>query len=310
MIKLFIVILNWNNADDTLACVESVEKAARRNFGLRIVVVDNASDDESLDRLKKLEVDERGIKLIRNSQNLGFAEGNNIGIKYAVGRKADLIIILNNDTRVKDDFLSRSVEFMSKHSDVGVMSPKIYFERGYEYNKKLYKEDDLGKVFWYAGGIIDWRNILGKNRGVDEPDRGQYETVAECDFATGACSVFRKEALEDVGFYDKRFYMYLEDVDISLRLKKAGWKVKYNPQAVIWHKVAGSSRIGGDLNDYFITRNRLLFGLRYASLRAKLALARESLRLAFLGRAWQRKGVLDFYLRRFGKGSWRGKANY
>jgi len=98
--------------------------------------------------------------------------------------------------------------------------------------------------------------------------------------------------------------MYYEDIDLSMRIKKAGFEVLYIPSANVWHKVAQSSGIGSGLNDYFITRNRLLFGMRYAKLRTRFALYRESLRFLLSGRVWQRKGVLDFYLGRLGKGSW------
>ena len=98
--------------------------------------------------------------------------------------------------------------------------------------------------------------------------------------------------------------MYLEDADLSLRMRRAGWKVLYTPYGHLWHKVAQSSGIGSDLNDYYITRNRLLFGMRYASLKTRLALYKESLRFLLDGRDWQKKGVMDFYLGRFGKGSW------
>ena len=105
--------------------------------------------------------------------------------------------------------------------------------------------------------------------------------------------------------YDKRYFAYLEDADLSQRIREAGWKVLYSPNAHLWHKVAQSSGIGSDLNDYFLTRNRMLFGMRYASLRTRFALLRESLRLLVNGRKWQRIGIRDFYFGRLGKGSWR-----
>lgn len=99
--------------------------------------------------------------------------------------------------------------------------------------------------------------------------------------------------------------MYFEDVDISVRFRKAGYRILFNPKGIVFHKVSQSSGIGSDLNDYFITRNRLLFGIRYAPLRSKLALIRESVKLLVSGRKWQKIGVLDFYRRNFGRGSWR-----
>ena len=94
-------------------------------------------------------------------------------------------------------------------------------------------------------------------------------------------------------------------LDVEPAYRDAGWKVLYSPKGHLWHKVAQSSKIGSDLNDYFIHRNRLLFGMRHAKIRTPFALYKESLRLLLNGRKWQRQGVIDFYLRRFGKGSWK-----
>lgn len=153
-------------------------------------------------------------------------------------------------------------------------------------------------------GDIDWANVYGTNHGVDEVDRGQYDKTKETDFATGSCMFLRCKALDDVGLLDEKYFMYFEDADLSQRMEKSGWKILYAPKATLWHKVAQSSAIGGELNDYYITRNRLLFGMRYAPLRTKFALVRESIKLAITGRKWQRVGARDFYLGRFGKGSW------
>ena len=162
----------------------------------------------------------------------------------------------------------------------------------------------MGKVIWYSGGEIDWGNVYGKTRGVDEVDGGQYDTMEKTDYATGTCMFIRAKVLKDVGLFDEKYFMYYEDTDLSMRLIKSGYGVFYVPSSVIWHKVAQSSGIGGDLNDYFITRNRLLFGIKYAPLRSKIALIKESLRFTISGRKWQRTGVHDFYLRKLERGSW------
>lgn len=112
----------------------------------------------------------------------------------------------------------------------------------------------------------------------------------------------RREVLEEIGFFDERYFLYLEDADFSQRAKRKGWKILYWPRAILWHKVSQSSGIGSQLNDYYITRNRLLFGMTYAGVRAKLALLKESVKLMFVGRKWQRAGVADFYMGRFGHG--------
>jgi len=308
--KIFIIILNWNRAQDTIKCLSSVRKLKIINYILRIVVVDNASKDNSIELINESIKSIKGTKsikgiLIRNKENLGYAAGNNVGIKYALGKGADYVMVLNNDVRVHPASMIRIIEAAKKQSNFGAASPKIYFEKGFEFHKERYKKTDLGKVIWYAGGEIDWNNVYGKPRGVDEIDIGQYEKVSETDFATGTCIFMSRKALEKVGLFNEKYFMYYEDTDLSLRIKKTGFKVLFIPEAIVWHKVAQSSGIGSDLNDYFTTRNRLYFGLKYARLRTRFALYRESLRMLFRGRKWQSRGVIDFYFGRFGKGSWK-----
>lgn len=309
MFKIFIIILNWNRAYETIECLKSIQKLKIKDFLLEVVVVDNASKDGMIEIIRKNVRSITGIrgirgKIIENKENLGFAGGNNVGIKYALENKADFVLILNNDTIVDKNLIIGLLETAKKYPKAGAISPKIYFAKGYEFHKDRYKDQELGKVIWYAGGKVDWKNVYGTNRGVDEVDKGQYEETEETDFATGACMFLNTKALREVGFFDEKYFMYFEDVDLSQRMKKAGWKVFYTPYAYLWHKVARSSSVGGNLNDYYITRNRMLFGLRYAPVRTYLALIRESIKLLATGRKWQRIGILSFYLKNFGKGGY------
>ena len=307
MDKVSVVILNWNKPDLTLDCLNSLSKIRTKGFELETIVVDNASSDDSVKKLKKTSHKKlrKNYKLIVNEKNIGYAEGNNAGISEAVKGGADYVLILNNDTEVKKDLIAQLLMVAKDKPLAGMIAPKIYFAKGYEFHKERYKKSELGKVIWAAGGEIDWNNIYGTNRGVDEVDEGQYDKVESIDFASGACVLLKSEALRDTGYFDKRYYMYLEDLELSVRMKKHGWSVVYAPKAIMWHKVAQSSGIGSDLNDYFISRNRLMFGLQYASFRTKLALLRESMKFAIWGRKWQVIGVLDYYFRRFGRGSWK-----
>lgn len=308
--KVSIVILNWNRKKETIECLKSLKELRITNYELEIVVIDNGSTDGSVEAIRKGIAgitSTTGItgELVRNRKNLGFAGGNNVGIRYALHNGADFILILNNDTLVDKNLLVYLIKAAEKYKNAGIFSPKIYFAPGFEFHKKRYSKKDSGKVIWYAGGVINWENVLGENRGVDEVDRGQYSGVEETDFATGAAMFIRREVLQTVKLFDERYFMYLEDVDLCQRVKNYDWKVLFVPDAVLWHKVAQSSGIGSDLNDYYITRNRLLFGVRYAPLRSKIALLRESIRLLFSGRKWQKRGILDFYLGRFREGNFR-----
>lgn len=300
MKKVSLVILNWNGARDTLECLETVRKLNTKEFSLNVVVVDNWLKSDSIDVLKKI----KDIKLIINKKNLGFAAGNNVGVKYAFRKGADYVVIMNNDIYLEKNSIHELFKLIDSDKKIGAVSPKVYFAKGFEF-KKRYKKEELGKVFWYAGGIIDWDNVYGSTRGVDEVDRGQLDEVGETEFVTGTCMIISKEIYKKVGAFDEKYFMYYEDTDLSQRIKRAGYKVVFDAKSVIWHKVAQGSGIGSELNDYFITRNRMMFGMRYARLRTKLALFRESLRLLISGRKWQRIGIRDYYLLRFGKGSWK-----
>jgi len=300
--KVTIVILNWNRKEDTAQCLKSLRRISTRGFQLSIIVVDNGSTDSSVEALGK--ITNIAFKLIENRTNLGFAEGNNIGIKFALEDAADYVLILNDDTLADRDLIVQLIKSAEGGKRVGIITPKIYFAPGFEFHKDRYPKQVLGKVIWSAGGKIDWDNIYASNFGVDDVDRGQYDEEKETDFATGACMFIKRKTLEEIGLFDPKYFAYMEDTDLSQRAKKAGWKIVYAPRAYLWHKVAQSSGIGSNLNDYFLTRNRMLFGMRYASARTKFALFRDSLKLLAMGRKWQKIGIRDFYLRRLGKGSW------
>ncbi len=242
--------------------------------------------------------------LIQNKENLGFAGGNNVGISYALRQKSDYILILNNDT-VLDSHLIVDLLDAAKRNKDAIITPKIYFASGYEFHSDRYSPNERGRVIWSVGGVIDWNNIYGFNRAVDEVDTGQFEDEVEVDFASGACMFLSAKVIERIGLFDEKYFLYFEDTDLCTRAKRIGIPTIYTPKAHLWHKVSQSSAIGGNLNDYFITRNRLLFADRYASLRTRFALLRENVRFSISGRIWQRIGVRDFYLRRFGKGSWK-----
>jgi GT2 family glycosyltransferase len=302
--KIYVVILNWNGAEDTLSCLKSLDGIKISNFEITSLVIDNASSDESIDKIEKYKPENCHLQIIKNKINLGFAAGNNIGINYALSCGADYIFILNNDTQVDKNIIEQFLFSVKKYDGIGIFSPKIYFAKGYEFRKK-YRPQDLGHVIWSAGGKIDWNNVYASNFGVDEVDRGQFDKNMKTDFATGAAMFVKAEVFRQVGTFDEKYFMYFEDVDFCERYKRKGGSVMYLESAYLWHKVAQSSAIGSELNDYYITRNRLLFGVKYASFRTKLALMKESVKLLLRGRNWQKKGVVDFYSCNLYKGSWK-----
>lgn len=302
MTSVAIVILNWNGWKDTVECLKSINDLNTKNYKLQIIVVDNGSTDESLKELSKIK--NKNLEIIETGKNLGFAGGNNVGIKKALEDKYDYIMVLNNDTILEPNMLVNLVSKMEEHPEIGASSPKMYFAKGFEFHKDKYKASELGNVIWYAGGDIDWNNVYGSNHGVDEVDKGQFDNDQETTFASGACLFLKAESLKKAGVFDEKYFLYLEDTDLCMRIRRAGFKIYLIPSSVLWHKVSQSSGIGSNLNDYFITRNRLLFASQYANLRANIALFRESIRFLYNGRLWQKRGVIDFYTHKFGKGSW------
>lgn len=298
MQKIFISILNFNGRNNTADCLKSLSSIKKDGLDVQILIVDNASSE----KLELPDLPNLNTRIIYNKKNLGFSGGHNVGIKYALENYADYVLILNNDTIVDENLI---VELVKSSATAGIVAPKIYFAKGYEYHKDRYNEKDLGKVIWFAGGEMDWKNILAKHRGVDEVDHGQFDKVQSTEFASGCCMLVKREIFEKVGLFDEKYFLYFEDNDLCQRSKHSKVTILYNPKAVLWHKNAGSAGgSGSELQDYYITRNRLLFGLKFASFRSKVSLIRESLRLLGSGRYWQKRGIADFYLGKFGRGSY------
>lgn len=301
MLKIAIIILHFNNQKLTDDCLSSVKKLSVKNFKLETIVVNN-NPQEEIGSLKKKY---REVIFLEAKENIGFSGGNNLGLKKALKNGADFIFLLNNDTLLSENLLMELLKIAKGDKQIGILAPKIYFAPGYEFHRDRYQEIQRGKVFWYAGGLLDWQNIIASHRGVNEVDHGQYDQIVPTDFASGCGMLVKKEVFQKIGFFDERYFLYLEDVDFCQRALRAGFKIVYVPQARLWHLNAGSSSVGGSLHDYYLTRNRLLFGFKYASLRTKISLVKESLRLFFSGRHWQKIGIRDFYAQKFGQGSFK-----
>jgi len=303
MIKVAIVLLNWKQPKLTIQTLESLLKMKSKSFDYQILLLDNHSPDDSLKILKEKYSKNKKIRIIDTGDNLGYV-GNNVGLKISLKENFDFSLLINNDVLVDPDFLE---ELIKESNNYHLLQPKIYFAPGYEFFKNKYSKKEIGRVIWSAGGQIDWNNIYGSNFAVDEVDNGQHDQIkTDLDFLTGCCLLINNKVLNKIGLLDEKYFMYFEDVDFCQRAKKAGFKLAYIPKSKIWHLNSGSSKSGGDLHDYFITRNRLLFALRYANLRAKFAVFRESLRFLIKPVSkWQRQGIIDFYLNKFNKGSWK-----
>lgn len=297
MKKVAVIIVNWNGKDDTVVCLDSLKQMDTRRVDIELVVVDNGSTNDSV---KVISAKHPQVTLLATGKNLGFTGGSNIGIRHAVSRGAEFVWLLNNDTIVHPDALQLVDAF--DYDSVGVAGSKIYFAPGHEYHKERYAKSERGKIFWYAGGLVDWDNLYASHRGVDEVDRGQFDVEIDTPFVTGCSLMIRRSVIEKIGLLDDRFFAYLEDVDYSLRARSAGWRVMYYPKSMLWHVNAGSSGgAGSPLHEYYLTRNRLLVGMRYAPVRTKFALLRESGRFLVDGPPGKRKAIVDALLGKWGK---------
>lgn len=277
-----------------------------KTFSRHFYVIDNHSEDGSYQQFHHSFSKKSDFTLLEASANLAYVGGNNLGINRALNDHCDYILIINNDVLVNPRFLIHLIDFCSSNESVGVVGPKIYFAPDHEFHHNRYSDNDRGKVIWSAGGSIDWKNVYCQNIGIDEVDSGQYNDNTDVDFLSGCCQLIKADVFRHIGLLDNNYFMYLEDVEFCQRAKKAGYQVSYVPDSFIWHINAGSSRAGGGaLHDYFLTRNRLIFGLKYAPVRTKIALIKQSLGILLGGTMWQKKAIIDYYLHRWGRGSWR-----
>ena len=301
MTKIAIIILNWKQPKLTVETITSVLKINHPSFNYKIVLVDNGSPDDSFKIFNQKYKKNKSIKIINTKENLGYI-GNNSGINYALENNFDFIILLNNDVVVDPNFLE---ELLKESNNYDILGPKIYFAPGFEFHKDRYQKKDLGKIIWSMGGKMDWNNIYGSNVAIDKVDRGQFEKINEnIDFIIGCCLMASRGVFKTIGFLDKNYFMYLEDVDFCQRAKKSNLKLACIPKSIIWHINSGSSKSGGDLHDYFITRNRIYFAYKYASLKTKFAIFRESIKMLFSQSKWQKQAIIDLYKHKMNKGSW------
>ena len=293
MTKVAIITLNYNGKENPLELLGSLKSLKQDGLEVKIIIADNGSNDGSVSAIRKKFKD---VDILQTGQNLGYAGGFNRGIEYAAIWEADYCLIINNDCLVKDtSLLGELIKTLKTEERAGMVSPKIYFAAGFEFHKERYKQGDLGKVIWFAGGSFDWDNIGSVHRGLDGVDKGQYDAIEQSEIFSGACVLIKKEVFDKVGFFDEDYFLYFEDSDFAKRVREAGFKIYYNGRVAIYHKVSQSTGIGSKLTDYYHTRNRLIFGIRVGGVRTKFALLREAVRLLILGRTAQRRGVMDYF---------------
>lgn len=245
---VYIIILNWNGWRDTVKCVESVLKATYPNY--KILIVDNGSTDDSV---KVLSGEFPDVEIVQTGENLGYTGGNNRGIERAMAEGAEYLFILNNDTFVKDkDFLQPLVEAMEKDEQVGIASGMIC-------------DYDPPHLIQYAGGYTSF--YTGKSYAIGDRmlDKGQFNLPGEVKCAAGAAMLIRADVLRKAGMFDETLFMFYDELDLSMRVKAAGYKIVHVPQSKIYHKVGASSGKNYAMAIFHLIRNRIWIERRYAS---------------------------------------------
>lgn len=253
--KITIIILNWNGKKDTLECLASVRNIHYPHF--KTLVVDNGSTDNSVEAIKEQFPE---VTVIATGENLGFAGGNNVGIRAALQDGADSILLLNNDTIVDPEILSAFSHSLQKHAHLGILGAKIYL---YDERNKL---DHLGGNWNSQKGCFD---LIG-NRAID--DGQSWEEMQEMDYACGCALFVKREVFEAIGLLEPKFFLIWEESDFCLRARRKGFLTMSCPSAKVWHKVSVSFVGGKPHSTYFWWRNRLLWMERNCSLSERISL--------------------------------------
>lgn len=286
--RVAIVILNWNGWKDTIECLESLYQINYPKY--QVVLVDNNSDDGSISEIKKYAAGEMKVKsnffeynsqnkpfkildykedelinnfykdnrsenliLIKNNQNYGFAKGSNVGISYALENcNPDYILLLNNDTVVDKEFLSKLIKFAETDEKIGIIGPKIYY----------YNSPDTIQV---AGTEMNFWRGTSYLIGDGEVDEGQYDEISESDFVSGSCFLIKREVIDNIGLLDQSFTCYWEESDYCMAAKKLDFKCIYFPNSKVWHKVSKSTNKNSGLLTYYMTRNMFWFMKKHAT---------------------------------------------
>ena len=232
-----IIILNWNGAEDTLCCLDSLTKADGSFF---VVVADNGSTDDSVARIREfMSSSDLDIKLLENGFNYGFAKGNNLAIRYAAGFNPDSYLLLNNDTEVTPDFLTRLVEFREKNPEYRILTPRInlYYDKEY---------------LWNCGGRLfaGFRRYLFNREHESKALRKPFYRIS---FITGCALFFTPDILQTDGtLLTERFFFGEEDFEFCIRMKKRHIPMACVTGSLIYHKVSSSNKGKNVVGTYYL----------------------------------------------------------
>lgn len=231
--KVFIIVLNYNGKDVVRTCLNSLFKINYPN--VEVVVVDNASTDGSFELAKAAF---SKAHFIKNEVNLGFSTGNNIGIRFALEKMADFVLLLNNDTEVTPDFLTELINATTTDEKIGISSPKIF-------------KDKTAQI-WFAGGKIDWFKMKSLHE-----NKNNSSIPYETGFISGCAMLIKKNVFKKIGLFDEDFFLYWEDVDFSIRAQKAGFKTVIIPTSTVYHFEKSEGNLPNKI--YWLVLSGLIF---------------------------------------------------
>jgi GT2 family glycosyltransferase len=260
---LSVIILNYNTLELTRACLKTLQDSDLGGYTMEIILCDNASSDGSVDMVRK---EFPGVVLIENGKNLGFAAGNNPGIRRAAGR---YILLLNTDTEIPRNTLSVMIGFMDENPEVGASTCKILLPDGTMDPACHRGFPTPWASLTYLSGL---ERLFPKSRLYGQYHQGYKDLsrVHDVDCIVGAFFLVRREVIDQVGLLDEAYFMYAEDIDWAYRIRQAGWRITYNPSVTILHKKKQSGRAHPlrqrrtTTQIYFHTNNWLFFKKHYS----------------------------------------------
>jgi len=234
--KLSIITINYNGIKDTCELIDSIPFYN----DMEVIVVDNASKEDEASIIANQYPQ---VKIIRSSQNLGFAGGNNLGIKEAKGK---YLLFINNDTYFRDFNVDSLIKRLESSDKIGIVCPKLRFAWG-NYPIQFAGYTPLSPI-----------TMRNKAIGFGEDDHGQYNTAYSTPYAHGAAMLIKHEAINKVGLMPECYFLYYEELDWSMMFTRAGYEIWYDPACTVYHKESQTTGQNSPLRTYYITRNRLL----------------------------------------------------
>jgi GT2 family glycosyltransferase len=254
IVQISIIIINYNGRAFLKTCLGSIIEQSFPKENYEIILVDNKSSDNSV---KFVENNFPSVKIIKSDINLGFAAGNNLGAKQS---KSNYLVFLNTDTEVDKNWLKFLVSAVEKHSDIVAVNSKLF----------LVKEELKTRLIQNAGTVV-FKNGYARDRGAVvkdkiqqyEEDSSYFDQPKEINAFCGASVLIRSKVFKEVGGFDESFFMYYEDVDLSLRLQRYGWKIIYEPKSIVYHIHAGTSKEWSPFFIYYTERNRLAILIKH-----------------------------------------------